>query len=121
MTLIEERERESLTVKSDDMTVCGVSIFGCCFLYRASKIKSKSTPSLNCSDRYLRLLYQSRRSCVVYASSVSRGHAMSIGVAMARVQLAVIAQHWSASGPMELFVVVVKDSITMVGWCGSFV
>lgn len=35
--------------------------------------------------------------------------------AMARVQLAVIAQHWSASGPMELFVVVVKNSITMVG------
>lgn len=46
---------------------------------------------------------------------------MSIGVVMARVQLAVIAQHWSASGPMELFVVVVKNSITMVGWCCSFV
>lgn len=44
---------------------------------------------------------------------------MSIGVAMARVQLAVIAQHWSVSGPMELFVVVVKNSITMVGWCCS--
>lgn len=40
---------------------------------------------------------------------------------MARVQLAVIAQYWSASGPMELFVVVVKNSITMVGWCCSFV
>lgn len=37
---------------------------------------------------------------------------MSTGVAMARVQLAVIAQYWSASGPMELFVVVVKNSIT---------
>lgn len=46
---------------------------------------------------------------------------MSIGVVMARVQLAVIAQHWSASGPMELFVVAVKASITMVGWCCSFV
>lgn len=67
------------------------------------------------------LLYQSRRSCLVYASWVSRGHAMSIGVVMARVQLAVIAQYWSVSGPMELFVVVVKDSITMVGWCCSFV
>lgn len=116
-------------MKSDDMTVCGVSIFGCClntsnFVLVQSienQVEIGTTAKIVQIDIVDLLLYQSRRSCLVYASWVSRGHAMSIGVAMARVQLAVIAQHWSASGPMELFVVVVKDSITMVGWCCSIV
>lgn len=111
------------------MTVCGVSIFGCClntsnFVLVQSignQVEIDTIAKIVQIDIVDLLLYQSRRSCLVYASSVSSGHAMSIGVAMARVQLAVIAQHWSASGPMELFVVVFKNSITMVGWWCSFV
>lgn len=132
MTLIEERERESLTVKSDDMTVCGVSIFGCClntsnFVLVQSienQVEIGTTAKIVQIDIVDLLLYQSRRSCLVL--SMHHGyHAATrcrfVVKAMARVQLAVIAQHWSASGPIELFVVVVKDSITMVGWCCSFV
>lgn len=109
------------------MTVCGVSIFGCCLntsnfvlvqsLENQVEIGIANIVQIDIVEFCIKV----RRSCLVYASWVSRGHAMSIGVAMARVQLAVIAQHWPASGPMELFVVVVKDSITMVGWCCSIV
>lgn len=116
-------------MKSDDITVCGVSIFGCClntsnFVLVQSienRVEIDTIAKIVQIDIVDLLLYQSSTelSGLVYASWVSRGHAMSIGVAMARVQLAVIAQHWSASGPMELFVVVVKNSITMVGWCCS--
>lgn len=75
------------------MTVCGVSIFGCClntsnFVLGQSlenQVEIGTVAEIVQIDIVNLLLYQSRRGCLVYASWVSRGHAMSIGVAMARV------------------------------------
>lgn len=72
MTLMEVR---SLTVKSDNMTVCGVSIFGCClntsnFVLVQSignQVEIGTTAKIVQIDIVDLLLYQSRRSCLVWS------------------------------------------------------